>query len=220
MKRELLTLGCAGLALLVSAIPTATADSSASQVTGSNIDAVLLSSDTVGDILGTNLPVQGKSKHPMGSTQLDSHQECAPLLDPDSKFYGSDLNLFRVVMFEDDKNDPDYVVLQSVATFPDAQTAKSVLSKGIQPTADCNATVQITDIDSKPTWQLTAPKISDSDATWHRAQLYQGDPMGWNCYSDLRAAENTILQAEICQMGNGGPAVGQMMDQLVGGLPS
>jgi hypothetical protein len=220
MKRELLALGSAGLAILVSAIPNATADSSAAQVTGSNIDAVLLTSDTVGDILGTNLPVQGKGKHPMGSTQLDSHPECAPLLDPDSKFYGSDLNLFRVVMFEDDKNDPDYVVLQTVATYPDAQTAKSVLSKGIQPTADCNATVQITDIDSKPTWQLTAPKISDTDASWHRAQLYQGDPMGWNCFSDLRAAANTILQAEICQMGNAGPAVTQMMDQLVGGLPS
>jgi hypothetical protein len=52
------------------------------------------------------------------------------------------------------------------------------------------------------------------------AQLYQGDPAGWNCYSDLYAAENTILQAQICQIGNAGPAVSQMMDRMVGGLPS
>ncbi|HZC11995.1 MAG TPA: sensor domain-containing protein [Mycobacterium sp.] len=84
----------------------------------------------------------------------------------------------------------------------------------MQPTSGCNQTVQITDLDSKPTWELSAPKLSDGDAKWHMAQLYQGDPVGWNCYFDLRAAENTILQAQICQMGNAGPAVGQMMDQI------
>jgi hypothetical protein len=64
MKRELLTLGCAGLAVPMSASPSAVADSSAAQVTGSNIDSVLLSAETVGDILGTNLPVQMKVKRP------------------------------------------------------------------------------------------------------------------------------------------------------------
>jgi len=220
MKHELQALGCAGLAMLISAMPSATADSSAAQVTGSNIDSVLLSADTVGDILGTNLPVQLKGKRPSPEAQLDQHQECAPLLAPGTKFYGSDLNLFRITLFEDDRDDPDYIVIQTVATFPDAQTAQSVLTKGIQPTSECNATVQVTDIDSKPTWQLSAPKVSGSDAKWHQAQLYQGDPIGWNCYVDLRTAENTILRAEVCQMGNAGPAVSQMMDQMVGGLPS
>jgi hypothetical protein len=220
MKRELLTLGCAGLAMLISAMPSATADSSAAQVTGSNIDSVLLSGDTVGDILGTNMPVQQKAKHPMPLTQLDKNQECGVLFGPDTKFYGSNLNLYRISLLEDTKDDPDYVVIQTVATYPDAQTAKTVLTNGMQPTADCNQTVQITDLDSKPTWALSAPKVSAGDAKWHMAQLYQGDPVGWNCYFDLRAAENTILQAQICQMGNAGPAVGQMMDQMVGGLPS
>jgi hypothetical protein len=220
MKRELLTLGCAGLAVLLSATPPATADSSTPQVTGSNIDSVLLSADTVGDILGTTLPVQLKGKRPAPEAQLDQHQECSPLLSPGPKFYGSDLNLFRITLFEDDKDDPDYIVIQTVATFPDAQTAQSVFSKGIQPTSECNSTVQVTDIDSKPSWQLSPPKASASDAKWHQAQLYQGDPIGWNCYVDLHTAENTILRAQVCQMGNAGPAVSQMMDQMVGGLPS
>jgi hypothetical protein len=220
MKRELLTLGCASVAMLISAVPSATADSSAARVTGSNIDSVLLSGDTVGDILGTNLPVQQKAKRPMPVTQLEKNQECGVLFGPDTKFYGPNLNLYRISLLEDDKDQPDYVVLQSVAAFPDAQTAKTVLSNGMQPTSGCNRTVQITQLDSKPTWELSAPKLSDGDAKWHMAQLYQGDPVGWNCYFDLRAAENAILQAQICQMGNAGPAVGQMMDQMVGGLPS
>jgi hypothetical protein len=142
------------------------------------------------------------------------------LFGPDIKFYGSNLNLYRISLLEDDKDQPDYVVIQTIATFPDAQTAKTVLSNGMQPTINCNQTVQITELDSKPTWKLSAPKVSTGDAKWHMTQLYQGDPAGWNCYFDLRAAENAILQAQICQMGNAGPAVSQMMDQLVGGLPS
>ncbi len=220
MKRELLAFGSAGLALLISAVPSATADSSAAQVTGSNIDSVLLAGETVGDILGTNLPVQQKSKRPMPATQLDKNQECSVLFGPDKNFYGSSLNLYRISLLEDDNDNPDYVVIQSVATFPDSQTAQTALSNGMQPTSGCNQAVQITDLDSKPTWQLSAPKVSTSDAKWHMAQLYQGDPVGWNCYFDLHAAENAILQAQICQMGNAGPAVSQMMDQMVGGLPS
>jgi hypothetical protein len=220
MKRELLTLGCASVVILISAMPLARADFSAAQVTGSNIDSVLLSGDTVGDILGTNLPIQQKAKRPMPVTQLDKNQECGVLFGPDIKFYGSNLNLYRISLLEDDKDQPDYVVLQTVATFPDAQTAKTVLTNGMQPTSDCNQTVQITALDNKPTWELSAPKVSPGNAKWHMAQLYQGDPVGWNCYFDLRAAENAILQAQVCQMGNAGPAVDQMMDQMVGGLPS
>jgi PknH-like extracellular domain len=220
MKRELLTLGCAGLAILLPVVPSATADTSAAQVTGSNIDSVLLTGATVGDILGTNMPVQQRAKRPMPATKLDKNPECATLFGPDTKFYGSNLNLYRISLLEDDNDQPDYVVIQSVATFPDSQTAKSVLSNGMQPTANCNQTVQITDLDSKPTWQLSAPQVSAGDAKWHMAQLYQGDPVGWNCYFNLHAAENAILQAQICQMGNAGPAVSQMMGQMVGGLPS
>lgn len=220
MKRELLTLGCAGLTVLMGATPTAMADSSAASVTGSNIDSVLLSANTVGDILGTNLPVQLKGKRPSKEVQLDQHQECAPLITQGTKFYGSDLNLFRINMFEDDKESPDYIVLQSVATFPDAQTAHSVFTKGIEPTTGCNAVVVVTESPNKPSWQLSAPKVSGDDAKWHQGQLYQGDPIGWNCYVDLHAAENSILRAQVCQMGNAGPAVSQMMDQIVGGLPS
>jgi hypothetical protein len=84
MKRELLTLGCASVAMLISAMPSATADSSAARVTGSTIDSVLLSGDTVGDILGTNLPVQQKAKRPMPVTQLEKNQECGVLFGPDT----------------------------------------------------------------------------------------------------------------------------------------
>ncbi len=220
MKRELLTLGCAGLVALTSATSPATADSSSGRVTGSNIDSVLLSADTVGDILGTNLPVQLKGKRPLPEAQLDQHQECTTLIEPGTKFYGSDLNLFRITLFKDDKDSPDYIVLQTVATYPDAQTAQNVFTKGIQPTAGCNSVVQITDVDSKPSWQLSAPKITTDDAKWHQGQLYDGDPFGWNCYVDLHTAENAILKAQVCQMGNAGPSVSQMMDQMVGGLPS
>lgn len=220
MKRELFTLGCAALTVVMGATPAAVADSSAAQVTGSNIDSVLLSADTAGDILGTNLPIQLKGKRPSKEVQLDQHQECAPLITQGTKFYGSDLNLFRITMFEDDKESPDYIVLQSVATFPDAQTARSVFSKGIEQAAGCNSVVVVTDSPSKPSWQLFPPKVSGDDAKWHQGQLYQGDPVGWNCYVDLHAAENSILRAQVCQMGNAGPAVSQMMDQIVGGLPS
>ncbi len=129
-------------------------------MTGSNIDSVLLSAETVGDILGTNLPIQMKGKRPAPEAQLDQHPECAPLFAPGTKFYGSDLNLFRITLFKDDKDYPDYIVIQTVATFPDAQTAQNVFSKGIQPTEACNSTVQITDLDSKPTWELSAPKVT------------------------------------------------------------
>jgi hypothetical protein len=220
MKRRVLTLGCAGLALLMSATPSAVADSSAAKVTGSNIDSVLLSGDVVGDILGSNMPVQQKSKRPLPLTQLDKNQECGVLFGADTKFYGSDLNLYRISLLEDDKDQPDYVVVQTVATFPDAQTAKTVLANGMEPTSGCGQTVQITDIDSKPTWKLSAPQVSAGDAKWHMAQLYQGDPIGWNCYFDMRAAENALLQAQVCQMGNAGPAVSQMIDQMEGGLPT
>src|ERR1700739_2283334 len=114
MKRELLTWGCATVAMLISAMPSATADSSAAQVTGSNIDSVLLSGDTVGDILGTNMPVQQKAKHPMPLTQRDKNQEGGVLFGPDTKFYGSNLNLYRISLLEDTKDDPDYVVIQTV----------------------------------------------------------------------------------------------------------
>ncbi|UMB67463.1 sensor domain-containing protein [Mycobacterium paraterrae] len=220
MKRGLLTLGCAGLVAMTSATTLASADSSSSRVTGSNIDSVLLTADTVGDILGTNLPVQLKGKRPLPEMRLDQHQECSPLLDPGTKFYGSDLNLFRITVFKDDKDSPDYIVIQTVATYPDAQTAQTVFTKGIEATAGCSSVVQVTDIDSKPSWQLSAPKITTSDAKWHQGQLYQGDPVGWNCYVDMHSAENSILKAQVCQMGNAGPAVSQMMDQMLGGLPS
>jgi hypothetical protein len=135
MKRELLTLGCAGLAVLIAAMPSAAADTSVAQVTGSNIDSVLLSGDTVGDIIGTSLPVQQKAKRPSPLTQLDKNPECGELFGPDTKFYGSNLNLYRISLLADSQDQPDYVVIQSVATFPDSQTPQTVLSNGLQPTA-------------------------------------------------------------------------------------
>jgi hypothetical protein len=221
MKRELLTLGYAALTMLIAPMPSATADNSAAQVTGSNIDSVLLSADTVGDILGTSLPVQEKAKNPASLVQLDKNPECAVLVDgPDTKFYGSNFNLFRASLFADSRDDPDYAVLQTVATFPDPQTPQTVLRNGLRPTSDCDQTVQITS-ENNVSIKLSAPKVTDSHATWHFSVLDKtGAPSGWGCYFETRAAENTILLAELCQRGNGGPGVTQIMDQLVGGLPS
>jgi len=62
MKRELLTLGCAGLVALVSATSPAAADSSSGRVTGSNIDSVLLSAAVAPKTILITSAITGEGK--------------------------------------------------------------------------------------------------------------------------------------------------------------
>ena len=196
--------------------------------TTGNIDAALLAPNVVSDIVGTSVAFPKTSEAPEPPIPLSADSECSALLGLNSDSYrgpekkGHTYTAYRRSHLQDSPDNPNYVVVQEIAAYPDAKAAETVFRGVFNDTVrGCNgATVQVTGDDDKTDWRLQVGKIADARAQWRAIRLTDGDLDGWSCAHNAQYKNNVVLAATVCKHDGGGvSAVAAIAKQMAATVP-
>ncbi len=124
--------------------------------------------------------------------------------------YGdADLASFNGATAQTSPSDDTHLVKQAVGVFASAAAAGAAYHRIVDRTAGCSgqtATMRIPGPwpgDTVEVWSFTGGPAGPADATW----VKQEAGTDRRCFTQTRLRENVLLQAKVCQSGNGGPAV-------------
>ncbi len=116
-----------------------------------------------------------------------------------------DLASFNGATTQTAATDQTHLVKQAVGVFATNDAAGRAFHRVVDRTVGCagqttdvhldNGTVQV--------WSFDGGPPTDADAAWTK----QETGTDRRCFTQTRLRENVVLQAKVCQAGNGGPAV-------------
>jgi hypothetical protein len=98
-----------------------------------------------------------------------------------------------------------HFVKQAVGVFATSDAADRAFHRVIDRAAGCNGQTTAMHLDNFTTqvWTFTGGPATATDADW----VKQEAGTDRRCFTTTRKRENVLLQAKVCQSGNGGPAV-------------
>jgi hypothetical protein len=116
-----------------------------------------------------------------------------------------DLASFNGAVAQTGDNDQTHFVNQAVGVFATNDAADRAFHRVVDRTAGCNGQTTAMHLDNFTTqvWTFTGGPASATDADW----VKQEAGTDRRCFTTTRKRENVLLQAKVCQSGNGGPAV-------------
>ena len=124
--------------------------------------------------------------------------------------YGDpDLASFNGATAQTSPSDDTHLVKQAVGVFASAAAAGAAYHRIVDRTAGCSgqtATMRIPGPwpgDTVEVWSFTGGPAGPADAAW----VKQEAGTDRRCFTQTRLRGNVLLQAKVCQSGNGGPAV-------------
>ncbi|CAJ1578927.1 sensor domain-containing protein [[Mycobacterium] wendilense] len=115
-----------------------------------------------------------------------------------------DLASFNGATAQTTPTDETHFVKQAVGVFANHDAATRAYRRVVDRTAGCNgqtATMRL-DNGAVQVWTFNGGTAGPADAAWVK-QLAGADR---RCFVQTRLRENVVLQAKVCQPGNGGPA--------------
>ncbi|MGH3726436.1 MAG: sensor domain-containing protein [Mycobacterium sp.] len=185
-------------------------------VTPDKADAVLISADEAGRLVGSPLTYENKSSSPTES--LGSGGQCAALTGLYSGSLGDEWTTFRSSFLAETKDRYDHVVWQGVVLFPDAKTAAGQLQAGYPPSlSSCTGSRQT---EGATEWRIGEFSNDGSNVKWVRQDLRDGKPSGWRCFYDYRVKNNALFGSLLCQNGNGTSIVKAIVDRMAEWIPA
>ena len=97
------------------------------------------------------------------------------------------------------------MVKQAVGVFATNDAATRAFHRVVDRTVGCTGTTTAMHLDNFVTevWTFTGAPATATDAVW----MKQEAGIDRRCFVQTRLRENVLLQAKVCQPGNGGPAV-------------
>jgi hypothetical protein len=120
-------------------------------------------------------------------------------------FNDPDLASFNGATSQTSPTDVTHLVKQAVGVFATSGAASAAFQRVTDRTVGCsgqttrmgfgNGTTQV--------WSFTGAPPAAADAAW----MKQEAGTDRRCYTQTRLRDNVLLQAKVCQSGNGGPAV-------------
>ena len=120
--------------------------------------------------------------------------------------YGDpDLASFSGATTQTSANDETHYVKQAVGVFATNDAAGRAFHRVVDRTVGCSGQTTAMHLDNMTTqvWSFTGGPASATDADW----VKQEAGTDRRCFTTTRLRENVLLQAKVCQPGNGGPAV-------------
>lgn len=116
-----------------------------------------------------------------------------------------DLASFNGATAQTAPNDETHFVKQAVGVFANADAATRAYHRVVDRGAGCDGQTATMRLDNGATqvWTFHGGTSGPADAAWVK-QLAGADR---RCFVQTRLRENVVLQAKVCQSGNGGPAV-------------
>jgi PknH-like extracellular domain len=188
------------------AMPTAAARPSDPGV----VNYAVLGKGSVGNIVGAPMRWENVFRAPFQAYWVDV-AECNNWADiglPEV-YNDPDLASFNGAETQESATDRTHLVKQTVGVFATNEAADRAFHRVVDRTAGCAGQTSAIHLESPPpigsteVWSFLGGTATATDATW----VKQEAGTDRRCFTQTRLRENVLLQAKVCQSGNGGPAV-------------
>ncbi len=116
-----------------------------------------------------------------------------------------DLASFNGAVTQTSDNDQGHYVKQAIGVFATNDAADRAFHRVVDRTVGCSGQTTAMHLDNFTTqvWTYTGGPATATDSDW----VKQEAGTDRRCFVTTRKRENVLLQAKVCQSGNGGPAV-------------
>ena len=116
-----------------------------------------------------------------------------------------DLASFNGASTQTSPTDQAHLVKQAVGVFATGAAADAAFHRVVDRTAGCSGQTTPMHLDNGTTqvWSFDGGPAGATDASWTKQEAGTDR----RCFTQTRLRDNVLLQAKVCQSGNGGPAV-------------
>ena len=170
------------------------------------VSYAVLGKGSVGNIVGAPMTSEWTFTDPFQAFWVDA-PECNNWADiglPDV-YADPDLASFNGAVAQRAANDDTRLVKQAVGVFATSDAATRAYHRVVDRTAGCTGQTTAMHLDGfvNEVWSFSGAPATPTDAVW----VKQEAGTDRRCFVQTRLRENVLLQAKVCQPGNGGPAV-------------
>jgi hypothetical protein len=177
------------------------------------VNYAVLPKGSVGNIVGAPMRFESTFTDPFQSFYVDN-AACNNWADvglPDV-YADPDLASFNGAVTQASPTDQTHFVKQAVGVFATNEAADRAFHRVVDRTIGCSGQTTAMHLDNLTTqvWTFTAAPASATDADWVKQEVGTDR----RCFNTTRKRENVLLQAKVCQSGNGGPAVNVLVGAM------
>jgi hypothetical protein len=170
------------------------------------VNYAVLGKGSVGNIVGTTMRFESTFSDPFQSYWVDN-PDCnnwAEIGLPEV-YFDPDLASFNGASTQESPTDMTHYVKQAVGVFATNDAADRAFHRVVDRTVGCSGQTTAMHLDNFTTqvWTFSGGPASATDSDW----VKQEAGTDRRCFTTTRKRENVLLQAKVCQSGNGGPAV-------------
>ena len=181
------------------------------------VNQAVLDQTSVGNIVGATMGWEETSTVPVQDYSVDL-PVCNNYADVGLPEVFSDpaLESFNRAVMQESPTDDTHYVKQAVGVFATGDAANGALNRILDRTGGCSAQTTTMHIDNGTTqvWAFTNGAITGTDAAWSK----QEPGTDRRCSFQTRLRENVLLQAKVCESGDGGPAVNALAGAMQNAL--
>ncbi|MDT5232396.1 MAG: hypothetical protein QOJ56_5732 [Mycobacterium sp.] len=185
------------------------------EVPADKIDALLLSPAQASAVAQATLGNEELMKSPMPAASLGDHADCAVLVHLNDQTFGQEYTAFRLSRLTDGGDDATHYLFQTVATYPDASTARRTFVAAFNPTLLSCDGVTGQDQENKFESTFEVGTVTDDSAQWISTPLVGGKSMGFSCAYEARIEDNVLFGVRLCQPGEGASAATTAMAEQI-----
>ncbi|HEU4361212.1 MAG TPA: sensor domain-containing protein [Mycobacterium sp.] len=177
------------------------------------VSYAVLSKGSVGNVVGGPMGWESVSSDPYQGFWVDNPvcNNWADIGLPEV-YNDPDLAAFNSAVTQTSATDQTHFVKQAVGVFATGDAAGRAFHRITDRTAGCSGQTTAMHLDNGTTqvWTFDGGPPGGTDAAWSKQEAGTDR----RCFTQTRLRENALLQAKVCQSGNGGPAV----DVLAGAM--
>lgn len=170
------------------------------------VNYAVLGKGSVGNIVGATLRWESVFSDPVQRFYVDN-PACNNWADVGlpEVYNDPDLASFNGAVAQESATDATHLVKQAVGVFATPDAADRAFRRVVDRTGGCAGQTTAMHLDNFTTqvWTFTGGPTTATDADW----VKQEAGTDRRCFTTTRKRENVLLQAKVCQSGNGGPAV-------------
>jgi hypothetical protein len=170
------------------------------------VNYAVLAKGSVGNIVGARMGFESTFTDPFQAFYVDNPacNDWADIGLPEV-YNDPDLSSFAGAVAQESPTDMTHFVKQAVGVFATTEAADRAFGRVVDRTVGCNGQTTAMHLDNFTTevWTFTGTPPGATDADW----VKQEAGTDRRCFVTTRKRENVLLQAKVCQSGNGGPAV-------------
>lgn len=170
------------------------------------VNYAVLGKGSVGNIVGAPMRWESMFTQPVQTFYVDN-PACNNWADVGlpEVYNDPDLASFNGALTQESATDATHLVKQAVGVFATPDAADRAFHRVVDRTTGCSGQTTAMHFDNFTTqvWAFAGGPAGATDADW----VKQEAGTDRRCFTTTRKRENVLLQAKVCQSGNGGPAV-------------